>query len=106
MRFGGLQTHYVSETGKYAGSSTIPVVVTTQSWVVVSRIDVSAPASVGTVVAFGDSITEGFGSTANTNNRWPNLLAKRLLDAGQPLAVVNTAIGGNRVLSEASFNRG
>ncbi|MES1254493.1 MAG: SGNH/GDSL hydrolase family protein [Acidobacteriota bacterium] len=106
MRFGALQTHYVSETGNFAGQPTLPVIATIQSWIVVSRIEVAAPPQVGAVVAFGDSITEGFGSTANSNNRWPNLLAKRLVAASTPRAVVNAGIGGNRILSEGAFQQG
>jgi lysophospholipase L1-like esterase len=50
-------------------------------------------------VALGDSITDGSRSTPNTNNRWPDLLAKRLAQAGGPkLAVLNAGIAGNRVL--------
>jgi lysophospholipase L1-like esterase len=106
MRFGALQTHYVSETGNYAGQPILPVIATIQSWIVVSRVEVAAPPQVGAVVAFGDSITEGFGSTANTNNRWPNLLAKRLVAASMPRAVVNAGLGGNRILSEGAFQQG
>jgi lysophospholipase L1-like esterase len=69
---------------------------------------VTAPESVGAVVAFGDSITEGFRSTPDTNYRWPDLLAKRLM--AQPgnakVAVLNAGIGGNRVLAEERYSAG
>jgi lysophospholipase L1-like esterase len=56
-------------------------------------------------VAFGDSITDGSLSTADTNNRWPDHLARRLIVASggntaQPMGVLNEGIAGNRVLSE------
>lgn len=54
------------------------------------------------VVAFGDSITDGFRSTAGADRRWPDRLAERLVAAakGRPVAVVNTGISGNRVISD------
>lgn len=105
--FGGaLQTSYVSETGNHAGTPAFPVVATTPSWFLVSRVEVMAPQSVGVVVAVGDSITAGSRSTADTNNRYPNHLAQRLLGGPSPMAVLNAGIGGNRVLSEGAFTSG
>ncbi|WP_033439791.1 SGNH/GDSL hydrolase family protein [Saccharothrix sp. NRRL B-16314] len=51
------------------------------------------------VVAFGDSITDGSGSTVDADNRYPDELAERL---GGRLGVVNAGIGGNRVLNDSS----
>jgi lysophospholipase L1-like esterase len=50
------------------------------------------------IVAFGDSITDGFRSKPETNHRWPNLLAERLIAAESPLAVVDEGISGNAIL--------
>ena len=56
----------------------------------------------GTVVAFGDSITDGFQSTVGANTRWPNDLARRLNALhGRTLSVANEGISGNRVLNDA-----
>lgn len=101
-----LQTSFVSETGNYAGASTFPVVATTPSWFLVSRVEVMAPQSVGAVVAVGDSITAGSRSTPNTNNRYPNHLARRVAAMSSPMAVLNAGIGGNRVLNDGAFNSG
>lgn len=101
-----LQTNYVSETGNYAGRAAFPAVATTQNWFVLSRVDVMAPRSVGAIVAFGDSITDGSLSTPDTNNRWPNHLAKRLLMVPTPIGVLDLGIGGNRVLSDGAFQAG
>jgi lysophospholipase L1-like esterase len=105
--FGGaLQTSYVSETGNHAGASALPVVATTPSWFLISRVEVMAPQSAGVVVAVGDSITAGSRSTPDTNNRYPNHLARRLAALPSPMAVINAGIGGNRVLTEGAFNSG
>jgi len=105
---GALQTSYVSETGNYAGAAKFPTVSTTRSWFLLSRVEVDAPDARGVVVAFGDSITDGSASTPDTNSRWPDVLARRLLGASTPIkmAVLNAGIGGNRLLTEGAFNAG
>ena len=50
----------------------------TGAWFLLARVEVMAPAGAGAVVAFGDSITDGARSTVDTNNRWPDHLARRL----------------------------
>jgi lysophospholipase L1-like esterase len=62
-------------------------------------IEVDSPDALGTIVAYGDSITDGVGSTPGQNRRWPDILADRLQEAGLEWAVANQAISGNRVLS-------
>jgi len=101
MHGGAFQTSYISETGNHAGTGTFPQVGTTRSWFVLSRVDVVAPDATGAIVAFGDSITDGAQSTTDTNNRWPDHLARRLLAQGTKMGVLNAGIGGNRVLNEA-----
>src|SRR4029077_16223437 len=76
-----LQTNYISTTGNHAGAGDFPVSKTTQAWFFLSAVEVAAPAQVGAVVAFGDSITDGSLSTPDTNNRWPDHLARRLMIA-------------------------
>jgi lysophospholipase L1-like esterase len=97
-----LQTNYISAPGNHAGAASFPVSGTTQAWFFLSTVDVSAPAKVGAVVTFGDSITDGTLSTPDTNNRWPDHLARRL-HAGakrQPMGVLNEGIAGNRILTD------
>jgi lysophospholipase L1-like esterase len=106
MHNAAFQTNYVSETGNHVGKAALPVAGKSQSWFIVSRVEVMAPESVGAVVTFGDSITDGTRSTPDTNNRWPDLLAKRLQTAGTRMAVLNSGIAGNRVLSNAAFGVG
>jgi lysophospholipase L1-like esterase len=108
MHNGAFQTNYVSQTGNHAGMAALPVVATTPSWFLVSRVEVMAPETVGAVVTFGDSITDGTRSTPDTNHRWTDYLAARLntQPGGAQTAVLNAGIAGNRVLSEGAFNVG
>ncbi|HEY2359054.1 MAG TPA: SGNH/GDSL hydrolase family protein [Phenylobacterium sp.] len=57
------------------------------------------------IVAFGDSITDGYTSTNGANHRWPDRLAERLAEKSpaRPVAVVNAGIGGNRVISDGAI---
>src|SRR5207237_3742308 len=97
MHNGAFQTNYISETGNYVGKTTLPNAVKIQNWFLLSRVEVVAPDAAGAIVAFGDSITDGTRSTPDTNNRWPDHLARRL---PPDFAVMNVGIGGNRLLSE------
>lgn len=105
---GASQTNYVSSTGNFAGSADLPVLTTTPSWYLIERVEVAAPADTVAIVTFGDSITDGARSTPNTNNRWPDHLAQRLLSrpGGARFAILNAGIGGNRLLSDSIANFG
>ncbi|MFF6996761.1 SGNH/GDSL hydrolase family protein [Streptomyces sp. NPDC008313] len=70
------------------------------SWYFLSGLTVEASDADGTVVAFGDSITDGANTTPDTNRRWPDLLARRL--ASHRTAVVNAGVAGNRLLSDST----
>ncbi len=108
MHTGAFQTSYVSETGNHAGSARLPAVATAQNWFVIHRVEVPAPESMGGLVAFGDSITDGTRSTPDRNNRWPDQLVRRMLSQATPIrmGVMNAAIAGNRVLNEGAFQAG
>lgn len=96
-----VQDNWVSGTGDHAGDAAAGAFTTpTQSWYYVSDVIVRSDRAAGTVVAFGDSITDGFASTVGANARWPNDLARRL-DAvhGHTLSVADEGISGNRVLN-------
>jgi lysophospholipase L1-like esterase len=71
-------------------------------WHYASGVDVSG--GNGTVVALGDSITDGVNSTSGANRRWPDFLSQRLNGQFGPLApgVVNAGISGNRVILDGS----
>lgn len=63
-------------------------------------VDVVSHAAPKVVVAFGDSITDGFGSTPDQSRRYPDLLDNRLKAAGRHAAVVNAGLSGNRWLND------
>jgi lysophospholipase L1-like esterase len=102
------QTNYVSETGNHSGSAKFSTIATAENWFLLYRVEVEAPASVGGLVAFGDSITDGTRSTPDSNNRWPDQLARRIFAPASPLriGIMNAGLGGNRLLSEGTFNQG
>ena len=73
--------------------------IKTEHWYNIEDVDVMAGKSYGALVTFGDSITDGRGSTTGHNNRWPDDLAVRL-HTNAPTAcvsVINTGIGGNAI---------
>jgi lysophospholipase L1-like esterase len=97
------QVNWVSTTGDHAADQDAGAFTTqTQSWYYLSDLIVRSSGAEGTVVAFGDSITDGVQSTIGANARWPSDLARRL-DAlgGLTLSVADEGIGGNRVLTGA-----
>jgi lysophospholipase L1-like esterase len=99
----GLRTTYISPVGNYVGAPLLPTASTTQSYFFLKSVEVRAAEQTGVVVAFGDSITDGQGATPDTNNSYPNQLA-RLLAASHgrlKLAALNQGIAGNRVLANS-----
>ena len=100
-----LQTSYVSFPGvgacsRFEHEGGFPLSV--NSWFFLDALDMRMPAAAYAVVAFGDSITDGSLSTLNGDDRWPDVLARRLRNAhGNRIAVVNGGIGGNQVVGPA-----
>lgn len=73
-------------------------------WYWLTGVEVGTPQQDRCVVAFGDSITDGWMSTVNGNNRWPDDLARRLQAnlATRNVCVLNEGISGNRVLLDGT----
>jgi lysophospholipase L1-like esterase len=91
---------YLSKPGDHsADTDDGNYIAATTSWYYLSGVDVVSPAARGTVVAFGDSITDGYNTPASVYRRWPDDLARRLAGP-RPTAVVDAGIGGNRVLTD------
>ena len=62
------------------------------------------PRDTSAVVVFGDSITDGTASTMNGDDRWPDVLSRRLHAVyGDRIAVVNAGIGGNQIVGPAEY---
>ncbi|HXW26303.1 MAG TPA: GDSL-type esterase/lipase family protein [Xanthobacteraceae bacterium] len=76
----------------------------TASWYFLDAVDMMVPADTRLIVAFGDSITDGTASTINGEDRWPNVLSRRLHALGKNVAVVNAGIGGNQVIGPAEYS--
>src|SRR6202023_3975094 len=93
--------NYAAEEGTNAFSSAAGS-KTTGSWYFLSAVEVLAPIDAkGAVVALGDSITDGASSRPDKNERWTDVLARRLLAGKTKIAVLNAGIGGNRVLTSS-----
>ena len=99
----GVQTTYVSRDGNQSMSPTFRADTTLRSWIFLAGVEVTNARVNGTIVAVGNSITDGFGASPDSNRRWPDVLARRLLTSNEPpKAVVNAGISGNRVLTFGS----
>ena len=101
------QTNSISPPGDFTADIDMPVDRPPQTWIFLSGVDVAVSEPTGVVVAFGDSITDGAFSTPDTNRRWPDVLAERLVAdrPGRPMAVLNQGIGGNRLLHDRPATR-
>jgi lysophospholipase L1-like esterase len=71
-------------------------------WYQISEIDVQRAPGAASVVALGDSISDGHGATTNGNDRWTDVLAIRLQgsSATSSIGVSNQGIGGNHLLTD------
>jgi lysophospholipase L1-like esterase len=102
-----LQTVYISTAGNYTGGGSFPLSRSTWWWPFLTEVQVAGPGAA--IVAFGDSITDGSRGTNDSNNRWPDWLARRLQstpDSGginATLGVVNRGISGNRLLTSTTL---
>jgi len=99
------QTSYVSpETGDSTAAVNFPVGKTIHSWPFLTGVDVEASPGAAAIVAFGSSLTDGDGTTADTNGRWPDVLAERLQKGAggkAEIGVLNEGIIGNRLLHDS-----
>ncbi|MGW3957776.1 SGNH/GDSL hydrolase family protein, partial [Streptomyces sp. NPDC004752] len=98
-----LRTSYVAPrgTGRAADEDGSAYTATTSHWYYVTDVDVLGPGGgSGSVVAFGDSLTDGTGSTHDADHRWPDRLAERL--RAPRLGVLNAGIAGNRLLRDGT----
>jgi lysophospholipase L1-like esterase len=95
------QTSYV-QAGDASSASQITNAETTKSTYFLAGLDVKGPLLGGSVVTLGASITEGYTAADDSDHRWPNQLALRLIGQGIALGVLNLGISGNRLLVDGS----
>ena len=98
----GAATAYITESGDATAMAHYPREEVSGMRFFLTDVEVSGPAAKATLVTFGDSITDGAGSTQDTNTRWPDALAERLQaePALSSVAVANAGIGGNHLLHD------
>ena len=110
---GSRATSYVVH-GNLVSAATLPNATKVDHWYQIAGVDVTTPADPVSIVALGDSITDGHASTTNGNDRWTDDLAERLQGsaATSQIGVLNQGIGGNHLLVDglgpnalARFNR-
>lgn len=99
----GLHTTYIS-TGDTTASASMPDATTNTSYLWLRSVDVDAPAASYAIACLGDSITDGFKTTVDSDQDWPSLLAKRLNErkSGPRISVINEGISGNEVLHDGA----
>ncbi|MET7611362.1 SGNH/GDSL hydrolase family protein [Streptomyces seoulensis] len=100
------QISFVATGDRTEEATGVPYAERSAYWRYLTALDVLSNEADGTVVAFGDSITDGITSTMGENRRWPDVLASRLRSAAARGAdvprysVVNEGITGNQVLAD------
>ncbi|HLZ11897.1 MAG TPA: SGNH/GDSL hydrolase family protein [Candidatus Acidoferrum sp.] len=99
------QTSYLSPaTGDATAAANFPVAKPIHNWPFLTGVDVEAAPGSFSIVAFGSSLTDGDGTTADTNGRWPDVLAERLQKDSErkvEVGVLNEGIIGNRLLHDS-----
>jgi lysophospholipase L1-like esterase len=98
---GSRATSYLA-AGNVVSAADLPNARTVDHWYQLSGIDVTSAAGAASIVVLGDSITDGHGATTNGNDRWTDVLARRLRanPAFRDFGVLNQGIGGNHLLSD------
>ncbi|KQU85670.1 hypothetical protein ASD00_32315 [Ensifer sp. Root31] len=98
--FEAQQKAYISVPGDFTAAGEMIVQQTTTSRYLLSTIYTRATADARAVVCFGDSITDGYGSSIDADRRWPDIFAERLsgVEGLREVAVLNQGIGGNRLI--------
>jgi lysophospholipase L1-like esterase len=101
-------TSYLTENGagdvaEAADGKAFTGKTTAMFWL--KSIDVRPTMPASSIVAFGDSITDGTCTTLDAHDRWEDIVSQRLaLENPVKLAVVNEGIGGNTVMNAAGYN--
>ncbi len=92
---------YVAPGDATASESPGPYTEVLPEWFFLTGVEVSASKHIDeAIVAFGDSITDGAGSTPDSNSRWPDVLARRLISHHFRISTLNEGIAGNCILHD------
>lgn len=99
----GARTHSYLQPGDALAAAALPDAKKSTRWYFINALDVLTDAPrAAALVLLGDSITDGYGTTTDKNNRWPDEFVRRFQT--QPdapaLGVLNLGIGGNRLLRD------
>ncbi|MBV8427187.1 MAG: lysophospholipase [Hyphomicrobiales bacterium] len=101
-----LTTSYISPPGSGSHGreeSEISFPFSSTSWYFLDEVEMAVP-DARTIVAFGDSITDGTASTLNEDDRWPDVFSRRIHAAfGNRFSIVNEGIGGNMVIGPSNY---
>ena len=94
----GLRTTYIAKGDRTADTALVGA-ETNRSYFWLTGVEVKAPQTAGTIVAFGDSITDGYATTPDASLAWPDLLAGRLQrdPRTSAMSVLNMGFSGNRM---------
>ncbi|HEY2661391.1 MAG TPA: SGNH/GDSL hydrolase family protein [Caulobacteraceae bacterium] len=98
-----LKRAVISPRGDFTGHAHIDSQTTSESSTLIDAVLVPSHRRQRLLVALGDSITDGAGSTTDSDRSWPNDLARRLIELsphGAKFAVVNEGISGNQLLHD------
>jgi lysophospholipase L1-like esterase len=97
--------NYYSTPGDHSAEEGADAFTTSQQhWWFLDAVVVDAPASIGTIATLGDSITDGFRSTVDANNRWPDQLELRIANLGpnRQYGIMNEGISGNQTTADGA----
>lgn len=98
-----ITSHPGSRTTSYiakGNTSDFRDAVTTAHWYIINAIEVERKDNARAIAILGNSITDGRGSTTDVQNRWTDILSRRLLlnSKTENVAVLNMGLGGNCIL--------
>lgn len=100
---GGSRTTSYLQPGNAVLAETLPEAKRFVGWIFIAGVDVRrTDAEAATLIVMGDSISDGYGTTTDRNERWPDELLRRWNAEGNraPLGLANVSLGGNRLLRD------
>jgi lysophospholipase L1-like esterase len=98
---GSRATSYLQH-GDAVSAADMPDAKKIEHWYWIAGVDANASKNSAAIVVLGDSITDGHGATTNGNDRWTDVLVKKLQanPKTRNISVLNHGIGGNHLLTD------